>query len=135
MKIYFAGAIMGNSESKDHFFKLMEYLKKYGEIVDEAAGWNGEDITLTPKEVHDRDFKWMQNADVLIAEVTTKSLGVGYEIGRATELKKKILCLYRPQENKKLSLIVAGSGDLTLKEYSTLGEAFRIIDSFLGENN
>ena len=37
---------------------------------------------------------------VLVAEVTQVSLGVGYEIGRAMEMNKDILCLYRPQPNK-----------------------------------
>ena len=31
----------------------------------------------------------------VIAEVTQPSLGVGYEIGRALAMGKKILCLYR----------------------------------------
>jgi len=37
---------------------------------------------------------------VVVAEVTQPSLGVGYEIGRAVAMNKKILCLYRPQEGK-----------------------------------
>ena len=36
----------------------------------------------------------------LVAEVTQPSLGVGYEIGRAIENKKKILCLFRPDSGK-----------------------------------
>lgn len=38
---------------------------------------------------------------VLIAEVTQTSLGVGYEIGRAVNMNKRILCLYRPQSTKR----------------------------------
>ncbi len=36
----------------------------------------------------------------MIAEVTQPSLGVGYELGRAVDMNKKILCIYRPQEGK-----------------------------------
>ena len=36
----------------------------------------------------------------LVAEVTQPSLGVGYEIGRAVDLKKNILCLFRPDSSK-----------------------------------
>lgn len=36
----------------------------------------------------------------LVAEVTQPSLGVGYELGRAIENKKKILCLFRPDCGK-----------------------------------
>ena len=38
---------------------------------------------------------------VLVAEVTQPSLGVGYEIGRAVAMEKNILCLYRPQQDKR----------------------------------
>ena len=35
---------------------------------------------------------WLQ---VVVAEVTRPSLGVGYELGRAVAMNKKILCLFR----------------------------------------
>ena len=38
---------------------------------------------------------------VVVAEVTQPSLGVGYEIGRAVAMKKKILCLFRPNTDKR----------------------------------
>lgn len=38
---------------------------------------------------------------VLVAEVTQPSLGVGYEIGRAVDMKKKIFCLFRPQSGRR----------------------------------
>ena len=37
---------------------------------------------------------------VVVAEVTQPSLGVGVELGRVQLLKKKVLCLFRPQEGK-----------------------------------
>ncbi len=39
-------------------------------------------------------------SDIIVAEVTQPSLGVGYELGRAVAMKKPILCLYRPQVSK-----------------------------------
>lgn len=44
-------------------------------------------------------------AAVLVAEVTQPSLGVGYEIGRAVDLKKRILCLFRPETGKRKLLL------------------------------
>ena len=38
----------------------------------------------------------------VVAEVTQPSLGVGYEVGRAVAMNKKILCIYRPQEGKSM---------------------------------
>ena len=43
---------------------------------------------------------------VLVAEVTQPSLGVGYEIGRALEMKKDIICLFRPSDTEKSELIL-----------------------------
>ena len=46
------------------------------------------------------------------------SLGVGYEIGRAIEANKQIICLYRESSNNKLSAMISGSKNIdTLKYY------------------
>ena len=58
--------------------------------------------------MHDRDVALLTMCDVLVAEVTHPSLGVGYEIGRAVELGKPVLCLYRPLPRKKLSGLLRG---------------------------
>ena len=42
------------------------------------------------------------NSTVMVAEVTQPSLGVGYEIGRAVDLEKRIICLFRPQTGKRM---------------------------------
>jgi len=41
---------------------------------------------------------------VVVAEVTQASLGVGYEIGRAVAMNKRILCLFRPSPDKRKNL-------------------------------
>ena len=76
---------------------------------------------LSDKQIHDRDLDWLKSSDgvfyksihvvaqyyyfflkiVLIAEVTQPSLGVGYEIGRALDMNKKILCLFRPDSGRR----------------------------------
>jgi len=85
------------------------------------------------KEIHERDMSWVLEADVIVAEVTKSSLGVGYEIGRALENGKKILCLYRPHEGKILSAMIEGSKKLTVKNYQTIEEAKEIIDEFFSK--
>ena len=70
-------------------------------------------------------------SDIIIAEVTNPSLGVGYEIGRAIENNKKIICLYRGKEGKKLSAMIAGSNDLILENYSNIESAKKIIKNYL----
>lgn len=134
MKIYFAGSIRGGREDAELYRQIINYLKNHGEVLTEHIGdknlkLTGED-NLTDKYIHDRDLNWIKDSDVLVAEVTTVSLGVGYEIGRAIENNKKVLCLFRPQDGKKLSAMISGSESIINAEYTNLNDAKKIIDSF-----
>ena len=40
---------------------------------------------------------------VIVAEVTQPSLGVGYELGRAVDMRKKIFCLFRPSSGRGIT--------------------------------
>lgn len=50
---------------------------------------------VDPREVYRRDINWVQACDVLIAEVSTPSHGVGYEIALALMLEKPVLACFR----------------------------------------
>lgn len=135
MKIYFAGSIRGGREDAALYFQVIEYLGNYGKVLTEHVGdanlsHLGDDGP-TDKFIHERDMEWLQAADVLVAEVTTVSMGVGYEIGRAVEMGKKVLCLFRNESGKNLSAMIAGCEDLKLVHYSDLEEAKLAIDRFL----
>ena len=69
---------------------------------------------------------WVKEADIIIAEVTTPSLGVGYEIGQAESMGKKIVCVYRKIEGKRLSAMIAGNSKMNIFEYATLEDLKRI---------
>ncbi|MEP6570099.1 MAG: nucleoside 2-deoxyribosyltransferase, partial [Acidobacteriota bacterium] len=73
---------------------------------------------------------WLKSSDQLVAEVTTPSLGVGYEIGKATEWAKPVLCLYRPAEGRLLSAMISGSNGVTLKEYQSPTELKEIFAAY-----
>jgi nucleoside 2-deoxyribosyltransferase len=134
MKIYFAGSIRGGREDATLYLEIIEYLRNFGEVLTEHVG----DPNLTEKGddgptdrfIHDRDLAWLQSADVLVAEVTTVSMGVGYEIGRAIESGKKVLCLFRPETGKNISAMIAGCNDLKFVNYKTLEEALTAISKY-----
>ncbi len=135
MKIYFATSIRGeqNKDSELTNVELINYLRNFGEVLTEhfsnpALIGTGE-TKLTDKEIHDRDMIWLLSADVIVAEVSNASLGVGYEIGRAIEHNKKILCL-RKKSPKPSSAMISGCNDITFLEYSTLEEAKNLINDF-----
>ena len=135
MKIYFAGSIRGGREDAALYLQIIEYLKTFGEVLTEHIG--DQNLTSlgddgpTDKYIHDRDLEWLQSSDILVAEVTSVSMGVGYEIGRAVETGKKVLCLFRPDSGKNLSAMIAGCEDLKLVNYSNLEEAKKAIREFL----
>ena len=135
MKIYFAGSIRGGRDDREFYHSLIQHLKQYGKVLSEHIG--KETLSSSGEEVednymiHKRDMEWLTSADIIIAEVSTPSLGVGYEIGRALEIGKPILCLYRIDSPKKLSAMIAGSPELTVVRYSDIQEAIDAINSFV----
>ncbi|XP_037382557.1 2'-deoxynucleoside 5'-phosphate N-hydrolase 1-like [Talpa occidentalis] len=101
-----------------HHKEKTEKLKQFllPEIVAQAAaelGARGEETAGGDRLIHERDLAWLQQADVVAAEVTQPSLGVGYELGRAVALNKQILCLFRPRSGRGLSAMIRGAADGT----------------------
>lgn len=133
MKIYFAGSIRGGRNDKELYLKIINLLGKYGKVLTEHVGSGtlssrGED-GITDECIYDRDMQWLNEADVVIAEVTMPSVGVGYEIGKM-EGKKPILCLYREQSDKKISAMINGNRNLKIEKYKDLSEMQKIIEKF-----
>ena len=121
MKIYFAGAIRGGREDQELYLEIINYLKQYGEVLTEHVGDQSLNI-LGEKDnkdnfIYERDMEWLNKSDIIVAEVTTPSLGVGYEIGRAIQFNKKILCLYRYTKGKRLSAMISGNKKLNIISY------------------
>jgi nucleoside 2-deoxyribosyltransferase len=137
MKIYFAGSIRGGRNDAALYLQIIDYLKTFGEVLTEHIGDQNltelGDDGPTDKYIHDRDVAWLQSADLVVAEVTSVSMGVGYEIGRAIESGKRVLCLFRPETGKNLSAMIAGCSDLTLVNYCDLEDVKFAINGFLNE--
>jgi hypothetical protein len=133
MEIYFAASITGGRGDQQYYSRIIEHLKRYGEVLTEHLGNESLDAGgegLPDRRIHDRDMDWLLSADVVVAEITTPSLGVGYEIGRAVEQGKRILALYRPTPGKRASGMILGSPFVAVRAYHNLAEARRSIDEF-----
>jgi hypothetical protein len=133
-RVYFACSIRGGRDDAALYAELVGVIKQHAEVLTEIFA----DGTLTAQgmnkpvnEIWQTDLGWVKEADVVIAEVTNPSLGVGYEIAKAEEWNKPILALYRPQPDRKLSAMILGSPGVVNHEYSTASEAAQIIQSFL----
>lgn len=113
---------------------MITYLRQFGEVLTEHVGnqflsslWE----KMSSRKIHDRDIAWITEADVIIADVTVTSLGVWYELGRAVELHKPILCLYKPEAGKSLSAMIDGSPSIIVKNYMNIEEANSAMTLFL----
>ena len=135
MKIYFAGAIRGGRDETDIYNNIITYLSSKAEVLTEHVG-SSELTTIgetnrSDREIFMRDMEWLQSADLVIAEVTTPSLGAGYELGIAEKLKIPALCLYRPIKGKRLSAMISGNEKFNCQAYQTLDDAKVHINKFL----
>ncbi len=113
--------------------RIVEKLRRYGEVLSEVADPNpsSSDSSKSDKYIHDRDVEWLERSDFFVAEVTVPSLGVGYEVAKAQELGKPTLCLYRPDGERKLSSMIAGSDKVTVFNYSEVQELDSVLEHFL----
>ena len=134
MKIYFAGAIRGGREDAEIYTSLIQFLKSYGTVLTEHVGDEtllDEEHLLSEEEIYERDMQWLAKADLLIAEVSTPSLGVGYELGVAEKLAIPCLCLFRKQHDKNLSAMIAGNTYFHTVAYRDIRESQRCIEQFI----
>jgi 2'-deoxynucleoside 5'-phosphate N-hydrolase len=117
------------------YFDLIEEIQKHATVLTEHLGNKAlssyGEVERTDQDIYTRDMEWVREADAVIAEVSTPSLGVGYELGQAEAMGKPILCLYRPQDGKRLSAMLAGNAYLTVATYTNIPEASEAVRSFL----
>ena len=135
MKTYFCGSIRGGRQLALTYEKLIEILKKHGTVLTEHLGSDeliqSGDRILTDREIHDRDMQWIVESDILVAEVTVPSLGVGYEIGRAIEMGRPVLCLFHSGSDQILSAMIAGSEKVVMHYYEDPEELGEVIEQFV----
>ncbi len=133
MKIYFAGSIRGGRNDQELYAAVIADLQSYGTVLTEHLG--SPSLTAQGESsgdafIFERDMEWVRGSDLVVAEVSTPSLGVGYEIGQAEAMRIPVLCLYREQEGKRLSAMISGNKALTVETYETLEDVQRIFKNF-----
>ena len=139
MNIYFACSITGGRELESAYQQIVAALTADGHEIPTSHLAQSEvmenERTLTPQYVYERDVTWIKNCDVLIAEVSVPSHGVGYEIAFALGIGKPVLCIY--EQGRRVSKMITGNSDpaLVTKSYSNLEEAISLAKAFLSEGS
>lgn len=132
-KVYFACSVRGGGDTS-LYLSIIEAIKKAGgEVLSEvfvhdAINYGGSPLPV--EEIYKRDTEMIHEADVMIAEVTNPSLGVGYELAYAEKLDKPILCLFNRGSDKSLSAMVAGNNYNVLK-YTDPSEITEAVSEFM----
>jgi 2'-deoxynucleoside 5'-phosphate N-hydrolase len=135
MKIYFSCSISGGRQDQPLYQAMVEFLQARGQEVLTAqlasAEVSGPESGLDARAVYERDTRWLRESDVLIAEVSTPSHGVGYEIAMAEGLGKPVLCLH--QAGRRVSKMILGNpgARYQTREYREAAEALEQIENFL----
>ncbi|KAL5004733.1 hypothetical protein ScPMuIL_018189 [Solemya velum] len=87
INIYFAGSIRGGRDDADLYARIIKQLQAYGTVFTEHVGSDTKTSEMarslgSDKAIYDQDMSWLQQSDVIVAEVTQTSTGVGFELGR-----------------------------------------------------
>ena len=133
MNIFFTGSIRGGREHQPKYAFIVKTLERYGtvfskHVADEALSTFGE-TNITNNEIRERELDALGKSDIVVAEVTTPSHGVGYMLARASSLGKKIIALHHGEYALKLTGIVQGDPGIEVHAYKTDQD----IEKILGE--
>jgi nucleoside 2-deoxyribosyltransferase len=135
MDLYFSCSLTGGRQDQPVYAALVAHLQARGHrvltahLAEEAV--LAADDGMSAPAVFDRDTAWLRASDAVIAEVTTPSHGVGFEIAYALERRKPVLCLARAGVRVSKMLTGIRSPDFAFQTYGTTEEAHAHMDSFL----
>lgn len=120
-KIYFTGSIRGGRTYLFNYKKIIKELSKYGKVfgehvADDKISKFGE-TDLTSEQILERELKFLNECDIVVAEVTNPSSGVGFLISEALHHRKPVIALFNNFNLYKLSAIIRGCKGVSVYSY------------------
>lgn len=130
-KVYFAGSIRGGRADAELYKRVIEYIKRGNIVLTEHIG----DLSLSKVEdsdvaIYEQDTAWLKESDIVIAECTTTSLGVGYELGFA-EAHGIPVHIFYDESRTRLSAMLAGNRNFHIHPYNSEAEIYQLLDAIL----
>ena len=112
---------------------MIKHIQKTDIVLTEHVGNPdvfGYEQGLIPEEIYERDITWLRESDMVIAECTNPSLGVGYELAFAEKLG--IPChVFNNEAGTRLSAMLGGNPYFQIHPYSDESEIYSVIDILL----
>ena len=135
-KVYFAGSIRGGRADAELYRRIIAEMKKSACVLTEHVG----DLSLSlfegeagrDKAIYAQDTAWLNECDLVIAECTCPSLGVGYELAYAERLGKPCFVFY-DKGRGNLSAMIKGNGFFNVIPYESEEELLGAIKGILDE--
>lgn len=114
LKVYLAVPIVNFYDSEVTFL-LGKILTDLGFDISSPWVLSGKDVGKTSEEIFYRDISAVKESDILLAEISNPSHGVGMEIMQAYISNKKIILVAK--EDSNISFLVRGIPGAILLEY------------------
>lgn len=143
MKVYFGCSITGGRDHAHLYQDIADAIKGTGaNLLSELFASTSVDAKkgigvkkdMSKRDIWEWDLNWVREADIVIAEVTQPSLGVGYEIAKAEEWGKPVLALFYEPSGNRLSSMIEGSDFVETVYYSNKDEAEQAVKDFISEH-
>ena len=133
-KVYFAGSIRGGRQDADLYKRIIEYIQRNHIVLTEHVGDLSKSKTEGVKDrdvaIYEQDTAWLRDSDVVIAECTTPSLGVGYELAYAEAHGIPVHVFYN-KSRTNLSAMITGDKYFQIHPYKAEEEIYPILDTIL----
>ena len=134
-KVYFAASIRGGRVDADLYKRIIDYIKKTDIVLTEHIGKSNMSLKAQTRAVdmhiYEQDTTWLRSSDLLIAECTCPSLGVGYELAYAEAHNIPVFIFY-DKTKSNLSAMLNGNTYFTIIPYETEEEIYPVLDKILG---
>lgn len=134
MIVYCAGAIKGDSSYRESYEEIINIVKNEGHsALSELNPEFHSAFPLNANQVFQRDIKWIEKSNLMIAEISGPSLGVGFEISYAIYMREiPVLALYNAEVEQVSAMITGCDSELLyFKRYTGTEELGDLIKSFL----
>lgn len=132
-KIYFAGSIRGGRVDADLYGRIIRYIQKTDIVLTEHVGRPDLNLMEQGKRdeaIYNQDTGWLKESELLIAECTCPSLGVGYELAYAE--KHGIPChIFYDRSKTQLSAMLTGNPYFHIHPYESEDDIYPVLDRIL----
>lgn len=141
MNIYLACTVRGDRGALSATRALAALLERHGHTVltkhlleDDV---DSVESALTERDVFERDMRWLTAADLVVAEASGSSYGVGFEVGyvlgRAQHSGQRVLLLVSAERRPFVSRLITGTSHdaCTVHTYTDQDDLLRFVDQYL----